>query len=53
MAKVKKIRFPLEMKNGITVRTLEELKENFSLEKNSKVKKTRKTITQRTEMSFT
>ena len=33
MAKVKKIRFPLEMKNGIAVRTLEELKENFLLEK--------------------
>ena len=29
----KKIRFSLEMENGIEVRTLEELKENFSLEK--------------------
>ncbi|MCM1050310.1 MAG: hypothetical protein NC433_18020 [Clostridiales bacterium] len=27
------IRFPLEMENGVEVRTLEELKENFSLEK--------------------
>lgn len=29
----KKIRFPLEMQNGIEVRYLEELKENFSLER--------------------
>ena len=29
----KKIRFPLEMQNGIEVRNLEELKENFSLER--------------------
>lgn len=29
----KKIRFPLEMKDGIEVRSLEELKENFSLER--------------------
>lgn len=29
----KKIRFPLEMKDGIEVRNLEELKENFSLER--------------------
>ncbi len=29
----KKIRFPLEMENGVEVRELEELKENFSLEK--------------------
>ncbi len=29
----KKIRFPLEMQNGIEVRDLEELKENFSLER--------------------
>lgn len=29
----KKLRFPLEMENGIEVRTLEELKENFSLGK--------------------
>lgn len=28
----KKIRFPLEMKNGVEVRDIEELKENFSLE---------------------
>lgn len=27
----KKIRFPLEMEQGIEVRSLEELKENFSL----------------------
>lgn len=33
MAKVKKIRFPLEMENGIMVRTLEELQEHFLLEK--------------------
>lgn len=30
---VKKIKFPLEMDNGVMVRTLEELKDNFSLEK--------------------
>lgn len=30
---VKVIRFPLEMEDGIKVRTLEELKENFSIEK--------------------
>lgn len=30
---VKKIRFPLEMKDGIKVRDLEELRENFSLER--------------------
>lgn len=29
----KKIRFPLEMDNGIQVRSIEELKENFSLER--------------------
>lgn len=29
---VRKIRFPLEMKNGIEVRTIEELKDNFSIE---------------------
>lgn len=29
----KKIRFPLDMGNGVEVRTLEELQENFSLEK--------------------
>ncbi|MCM1251700.1 MAG: hypothetical protein NC321_02680 [Clostridium sp.] len=29
----KKIRFPLEMENGVEVRDLEELKENFSLER--------------------
>ena len=29
----KKIRFPLEMENDIEVRTIEELKDNFSLEK--------------------
>ena len=33
MTKIKKIRFPLEMENGIMVRTLEELQEHFSLEK--------------------
>jgi len=30
---VKKIKFPLEMGNGVMVRTLEELKDNFSIEK--------------------
>lgn len=30
---VRKIRFPLEMANGVMVRTLQELKENFDLEK--------------------
>lgn len=30
---VKKIRFPLEMRNSVMVRTLEELKENFELKK--------------------
>lgn len=30
---VKKIKFPLEMDNRVKIRTLEELKENFSLEK--------------------
>ncbi|MGN9162988.1 hypothetical protein [Clostridium sulfidigenes] len=29
----KKIKFPLEMNNGVMVRTLEELRENFNLEK--------------------
>lgn len=29
----KKIKFPLEMKNGIKVRTIEELKENFDVER--------------------
>ena len=29
----KKVRFSLEMQNGIAVRRLEELKENFSLER--------------------
>lgn len=28
----RKIRFPLQMKNGVQVRTLEELRENFDLE---------------------
>ena len=28
----RKIRFPLKMKNGAEVRTLDELKENFDLE---------------------
>ena len=28
----RKIRFPLKMKNGVEVRTLDELKENFDLE---------------------
>ena len=27
----KKIRFPLEMENGVSVRDLDELKDNFSL----------------------
>ena len=30
---VKKIKFALEMKNGFKVRTLEELRKNFDLEK--------------------
>lgn len=30
---VRKIKFPLEMKDGVKVRTLEELRENFDLEK--------------------
>ena len=29
----KKFRFPLEMENGVEVRSIEELKENFSLAK--------------------
>lgn len=29
----RKIKFPLEMKNGVKVRTIEELRENFSMEK--------------------
>ena len=27
----KKIRFPLEMENGVEVRSMEELRENFSI----------------------
>lgn len=30
---IKKLRFPLEMENGAEVRTIEELRENFSMEK--------------------
>ncbi|MGN1305868.1 MAG: hypothetical protein ACI4YB_12655 [Oscillospiraceae bacterium] len=30
---IKKLRFPLEMENGTEVRTIEELRENFSMEK--------------------
>ena len=29
----KKIKFPLEMKDGVMVRTIEELRENFDVEK--------------------
>ncbi|GIW48838.1 MAG: hypothetical protein KatS3mg079_314 [Caloramator sp.] len=30
---VKKVKFPLEIKDGVKVRTIEELRENFDLEK--------------------